>query len=148
MWLWSIHSCFQRCKIYKNSWPRNVRVLVENKVAPFFRTRCIKRVMSKCVQNSEAERESMRRYRRVLRAKFSERSISVLLQHLYKLPIDWQPVLGLPSQNTHDDRHVLITFLLYVSFVRFRYNGTVQALFCIYSGASGLSQYAQLRIKQ
>jgi len=38
--LWSVHSCFQRYKNYKNR-PRNARVVVENNVAFFFRTRCI-----------------------------------------------------------------------------------------------------------
>ena len=32
--LWGIHSCFHWCKNYKNR-PRNARVIVENKVAPF-----------------------------------------------------------------------------------------------------------------
>jgi len=34
MWFWSIHRCFHWCKKYKN-WPRNARVVVENKAAPF-----------------------------------------------------------------------------------------------------------------
>ena len=37
MWLWSIHSCFQQYKNYKNR-PRNSRVIVKNKVALFFQT--------------------------------------------------------------------------------------------------------------
>jgi len=39
MLLWSIRSCFQRCKYYKNP-PRDARVIVDNKVAPFFWTWC------------------------------------------------------------------------------------------------------------
>jgi len=39
MWLWSIYSCFQWYKNYKNR-SRNARVVVENNVASFFRTRC------------------------------------------------------------------------------------------------------------
>ena len=39
MSLLSIHSCFQWYKNYKNR-PRNTRVIVENKAAPSFRTRC------------------------------------------------------------------------------------------------------------
>ena len=35
MRLWSIHPCFHRCKNYKNR-PRNARVIVENKVVPYF----------------------------------------------------------------------------------------------------------------
>ena len=35
MWLWSIHSCFQWYKNYKNR-PRYARVVVENNVASFF----------------------------------------------------------------------------------------------------------------
>jgi len=34
MYLWSVHSCFQRYKNYKNR-PRNARVVVENNVASF-----------------------------------------------------------------------------------------------------------------
>ena len=39
MWLWSIHSCFHWCKNYKNR-PRNARVILENKVVPFYETWC------------------------------------------------------------------------------------------------------------
>jgi len=35
MWLWSVHSCFQWYKNYKNR-PRNARVVVKNNVASFF----------------------------------------------------------------------------------------------------------------
>jgi len=35
MWLWSVHTCFQRYKNYKNR-PKNARVVVENNVASFF----------------------------------------------------------------------------------------------------------------
>ena len=34
MVLWSVHSCFQWCKNYKNG-PQNVRVIVENIAVPF-----------------------------------------------------------------------------------------------------------------
>ena len=40
MLLWSIHSCFHWCKIYKNR-PRNARVIVENKWFLFMEHRVV-----------------------------------------------------------------------------------------------------------
>ena len=49
MQLWSVDSCFQWYKNYKHL-PRNARVIVENNVASFFRTRCRLKHFSACRQ--------------------------------------------------------------------------------------------------
>jgi len=57
IWLWSIHSCFQWYKNYKNA-PRDARVIVENKVAPFSRHdvvwESVKRVLYKQIYGGKS----------------------------------------------------------------------------------------------
>jgi len=48
MILWSVHSCFQCCKNYKNR-PRNTRVIVENKEVPFLWNTVFLKSISSCL---------------------------------------------------------------------------------------------------
>ena len=46
MRLWSIHSCFHWCNNYEN-WRWNARIIVQNKVVPFYETQCSSQLFDK-----------------------------------------------------------------------------------------------------
>jgi len=70
MSLWSINSCFQWYKNYKNGL-RNARVIVENTMVLFFRARCVYKAVRTCEIKLKLKQKHCRRCSQELKQYFS-----------------------------------------------------------------------------